>query len=189
MILYCIFTSIKGYFNFIVKGCYKISPFYIGGGIMANVLALDQSTTSTGFAVFMDSNLKKSGYFKPQGELFQRINKTKEYIKELIQNNDIDYVFIEDIQYQKNQRTYKILANLQGVIINLLLELNVKFEIIPPSRWKSWNGIKGRKREQQKRNTIKKVKEIYGKEALEDEADAICLGLYALHLLEQKDTI
>lgn len=156
---------------------------------MANVLALDQSTACTGFAIFINQNLKKSGIYKPQGELFQRINKTKEYIRELIQDYNIEYVFIEDIQYQKNQKTYKILSNLQGVIINLLVELDISFEIIPPSRWKSWNGIKGKKREQQKRNTIEKVKEIYGKEALEDEADAICIGLYGLYLLEQKDTI
>lgn len=156
---------------------------------MTNVLALDQSTACTGYAIFINQNLEKSGIYKPNGKLFERIHQTKEYIRELVNNNNIDYVFIEDIQYQKNQRTYKILANLQGVIINLLVELNIQFEIISPSRWKSWNGIKGRKREQQKRNTIEKVKEIYGKEALEDEADAVCIGLYGLYLLEQKDAI
>jgi Holliday junction resolvasome RuvABC endonuclease subunit len=156
---------------------------------MRHILALDQSTAVTGFAIFSNDNLKKSGYYKPSGDLFTRINQTKNYIKELIEDNDIIYVFLEDIQYQKNQKTYKILSNLQGVIINLLVELDISFEIIPPSRWKSWNGIKGKKREQQKRNTIEKVKEIYGKEALEDEADAICIGLYGLYLLEQKDTI
>ena len=156
---------------------------------MANVLALDQSTTVSGYAIFINQNLEKSGIFKPTGKLFERIHQTKEYIRELIQDNNIEYVFIEDIQYQKNQKTYKILANLQGVIINLLVELNIGFEIIPPSRWKSWNGIKGRKREQQKENTKKKVKEIFERDFKEDEADAICIGLYALHLLEQKDTI
>ena len=78
---------------------------------------------------------------------------------------------------------------MQGVIIDLLIELNIQFKIIHPSCWKSWNNIKGRKRVEQKRNTIEKVKEIYEREAMEDEADAICIGLYALHLLEQKDTI
>jgi len=150
-----------------------------------NILAIDQSTINTGFAIFIDNHLKKSGCYKPHGDLFTRINQTKNYIKELIEDNDINFVFIEDIQYQKNQKTYKILAGLQYVIIDLLIELNIQFEIIPPSVWKSWNGIKGRKREQQKRNTIEKVKEIYGKEALEDEADAICIGLYGLYLLEQ----
>lgn len=153
------------------------------------ILALDQSTAITGYAVFIDNNLKKSGIFKPSGELFERIHKTKEYIRELILDNDIDFVFIEDIQYQKNQKTYKILANLQGVIINLLIELDIPFEIIPPSSWKSFNKIKGRKREQQKRNTIEKVKEIYGREAMEDEADAIMIGIYGLHVLKQKDAI
>ncbi|GLI51328.1 hypothetical protein TSYNTROOL_14140 [Tepidanaerobacter syntrophicus] len=156
---------------------------------MRHILALDQSTAVTGFAIFSNDNLKKSGYYKPSGDLFTRINQTKNYIKELIEDNDINFVFIEDIQYQKNQKTYKILANLQGVIINLLVELNISFEIISPSRWKSWNGIKGRKRAEQKKNTQEKCKEMLGREAMEDEADAICIGLYALHLLEQKDAI
>lgn len=149
------------------------------------ILALDQSTALTGYAVFIDGILKKSGYFKPQGELFQRINQTKEYIRELIEDNDIDYVFIEDIQYQKNQKTYKILSNLQGVIINLLVELNISFEIISPSRWKSWNGIKGRKRAEQKRNTQEKCKEMFGRDFFEDEADAVCIGLYGLKRLNE----
>ncbi|MBC8586742.1 RuvC family protein [Paratissierella segnis] len=154
-----------------------------------NILALDQSTALTGFAIFKNKNLKKSGYFKPSGELFIRIQQTKEYIRELIIDNNIDYVFLEDIQYQKNQKTYKILANLQGVIINLLIELNIPFEIIPPSVWKSWNGIKGRKRAEQKENTKEKCKEIYGRDFSEDEADATCIGLYGLYILEQKDAI
>ena len=154
-----------------------------------NILSVDQSTSCSGFAIFQGKNLIQSGIYKPKGELYNRIHQTKEYIRELINNNDIKYVFIEDIQYQRNQKTFKILANLQGVIIDLLIELNIQFEIIPPSRWKTWNGIKGRKREQQKENTKEKVKEIFGREFHEDEADAICLGLYALHLLEQKDTI
>lgn len=153
------------------------------------ILALDQSTASTGFAVFIKNHLKKSSCYKPSGDLFTRINQTKNYIKELIEDNDINFVFIEDIQYQKNQKTYKILANLQGVIINLLVELNIQFEIIPPSRWKSWNGIKGRKRAEQKENTKEKVKEMFGRDFEEDEADAICIGLYGLFLLEQKDAI
>jgi len=156
---------------------------------MANVLALDQSTTVTGYVIFINQNLEKSGIFKPTGELFERIHKTKEYIKELIQDNNIEYVFIEDIQYQRNQKTYKILAGLQYVIIDLLIELNIQFEIIPPSKWKAWNQIGGRKREEQKRNTKKKVKEMFGRDFEEDEADAICIGLYGLHVLKQNDVL
>jgi Holliday junction resolvasome RuvABC endonuclease subunit len=154
-----------------------------------NILSVDQSTSSSGFAIFQGKNLIQSGIYKPKGELYNRIHQTKEYIRELIQDNNIKYVFIEDIQYQKNQKTYKILAGLQGVIVDLLVELNIPFEIVPPSKWKAWNQIGGKKREQQKENTKKKVKEIFGREAMEDEADAICIGLYALHVLKQKDAI
>ena len=155
---------------------------------MANVLALDQSTASTGFAIFINQNLKKSGIFKPKGELFQRIHFTKEHIRELINDNDIDYVFLEDIQYQRNQKTYRVLANLQGVLIDLFIELDVPFEVVPPSRWKAWNQIGGKRREQQKENAKRKCKEIYGREFFEDEADAIMIGLYGLKKLE-KDVI
>lgn len=153
-----------------------------------NILSLDQSTAVTGFAIFKDNNLKKSGCYKPSGDLFTRINQTKNYIKELIEDNDINFVFIEDIQYQKNQRTYKILAGLQGVIIDLLIELNMQFEIVPPSRWKAWNQIGGKRREQQKENAKRKCKEMFRRDFFEDEADAVCIGLYGLKRLE-KDAI
>lgn len=154
-----------------------------------NILAIDQSTALTGYAIFINQNFEKSGIYKPSGELFERIHQTKKYIKELIQDNNIEYVFIEDIQYQKNQKTYKILASLLGVLIDLFIELQIQFEIVPPSKWKAWNQIGGRKREQQKENTKKKVKEIFERDFEEDEADAICIGLYALHVLKQKDAI
>lgn len=150
-----------------------------------NILALDQSTAVTGFAIFINQNLKKSGIFKPSGELFERIHKTKEYIRELIQDNNIEYVFIEDIQYQRNQKTYKILACLQGVIIDLLFEINIPFEIVQPSRWKAWNQIGGKRREQQKENAKRKCKEMFGREFYEDEADAVCIALYGLKRLNE----
>lgn len=153
-----------------------------------NILAIDQSTINTGFAIFIDNHLKKSGCYKPHGDLFTRINQTKNYIKELIEDNDINFVFIEDIQYQKNQKTYKILACLQGVIIDLLIEENIPFEIVPPARWRAWNQIGGKRREQQKENAKRKCKEMFGREFYEDEADAVCIGLYALKRLN-KDTI
>lgn len=153
-----------------------------------NILAVDQSTTVTGFAIFINQNLKKSGIYKPKGTLYDRIHSTKEYIRELINDNDIDYVFLEDIQYQRNQKTYRVLANLQGVLIDLFIELDVPFEVVPPSRWKAWNQISGKRRKEQKENTKRKCQEIYGREFFEDEADAIMIGLYGLKKLE-KDAI
>lgn len=153
-----------------------------------NILAIDQSTSSSGFAIFQGKNLIQSGIYKPKGELYIRIHQTKEYIRELMSNNDIKYVFIEDIQYQKNQRTYKVLAGLQYVIIDLLIEENIPFEIVPPARWKAWNQIGGKRRKEQKENAKRKCQEIFGREFKEDEADAIMIGLYGLKKLE-KDVI
>lgn len=153
-----------------------------------NILSIDQSTSSSGFAIFTNKNLKKSGIFKPKGELFERIHYTKEYIRKLIEDNNTDYVFLEDIQFQRNQKTYKILANLQGVIIDLMVELKIPFEVVPPSRWKAWNQIGGKRRKEQKENTKRKCKEIFGREFHEDEADAICIGLFGIKWIE-KDAI
>lgn len=163
------------------------SPFtYIKGVFIMNILAIDQSTSSSGFAIFINQNLQQSGIYKPKGELFQRIHQTKEYIREIINENDIDYVFMEDIQYQRNQKTYKILANLQGVIIDLMVELKIPFEVVPPSRWKAWNQIGGKRRKEQKENAKRKCQEIFGREFKEDEADAIMIGLYGLKKLEKE---
>ena len=96
-----------------------------------------------------------------------------------------DKVVIEDIQQQnQNVSTYKKLAMLMGVLISLFLENNTLHDIVPPTRWKSYCGIKGRKRQEQKDNTVLFVQEKFDlTDVPEDEADSISLGFFACNNL------
>lgn len=95
-----------------------------------------------------------------------------------------DFVVLENIQFQRNIATFKSLAQLQGCIMYHLNNLNIGYVFVEPSAWKSFCGIKGRKREEQKKNTIIYVKNKYNINVSEDIADAIGIGTWALDNLK-----
>lgn len=105
-------------------------------------------------------------------------------ISMVIDNINADFVILENIQFQRNIATFKSLAQLQGCIMNHLNNLNIGYTFVEPSAWKSYCGIKGRKREEQKKNTIIYVKNKYNIEVSEDIADAIGIGTWALNNLK-----
>lgn len=149
-------------------------------------IAFDQATVTTGYSIYRDKELIKFGHFNFDGEITDRISHTVEKIEEIIgeymfQYNKEDYrIVIEDIQLQRNPKTFKQLAQLQGAVINSCYnKFKKKPEVYLASSWKSWNGITGGNRSQQKKNAQKKVRELYKVKATQDEADSILLGLYA----------
>lgn len=99
---------------------------------------------------------------------------------------DIDQAAFEDIQLQSNVNpaTYKALAEVFGVVEELFTELNIPYEIVHSSSWKSTLGIKGAKREIQKKNAQQFVLNTYGKKVSQDESDAICIGTHIIKKTE-----
>ena len=84
---------------------------------------------------------------------------------------------------RKNQQqveTYRVLANLQGVILNTLFEIELPYELVYPSTWRKACGISegDLKREAKKKMAQEKVFSWYGLKCSQDEADAICIGKY-----------
>lgn len=144
------------------------------------ILALDQSTNVTGFAVFEDKKLCNHGTISFGGlDYLKRIFKLCDWVKRFIQENNINYVAFEDIQLQHGDAlTYKKLAHLQGALILLLEQIGIDYEIVPPSTWKSFNKITGKKRAEQKANAQIFVTNTFNIIATEDESDAICIGNY-----------
>ena len=77
-------------------------------------------------------------------------------------------------------KTFKILAEVFGVVQELLQELDVDYYIIPPIVWKSTIGIAGKGRSKEKPLAQKWVVDTYGVKCSEDEADAVCLGSHVI---------
>lgn len=145
------------------------------------ILALDQSSQVSGFAVFDDGQLIDSGTFTLiDANIGKRLVKYKKKIAELIEKYDIDEVAFEDIQMQGNNvHTFKVLAEIYGVTEEYLTAHSHSYQVISASSWRSQLGIKGRARTEQKKNTQLYVQEHYNKKVTQDEADAIAIGIVA----------
>ena len=149
------------------------------------ILALDQSTRVTGWAVFADDALQEYGKFDAENagtDIGKRLTYIREKVKTLIDKYDIQKILIEEIQLQNtvgnNVVTYKKLAYVQAILIQMFDELKLSYEIIASSSWKSTLGIKGRARAEQKKNAQIYVNTIYDIKATQDECDAICIGTH-----------
>ena len=149
---------------------------------MNNILALDQASRTSGWAVFNGSNLVASGTFTYDDDNFSlRLVKIRNKVISLIQQYEVEKVLLEDIQLQgqtNNVTTYKALAEVIGVLEELCCELKIPHEIIHSQTWKSTLDIKGRDRATQKRNAQAYVAAAYQKKVSQDESDAICIGTH-----------
>lgn len=145
------------------------------------LLALDQASRTSGFAVFEDGKLIKYGKFTFNDTDFGiRLMKIRDKVKALIDEFSIDKVVFEDIQLQDNVDTFKKLAEVFGVIFELVTELNIPHEAILASSWKSTLKIKGAQRPEQKKNAQLWVVNNYNIKPTQDECDAICIGVHAI---------
>lgn len=151
------------------------------------ILALDQSSRITGWAVFANGALSTHGKFDAESagsNIGKRLTYIRNKIIKLIEEYDIQKVIIEEIQLQgtvNNVVTFKTLAYVQAVIIELLNELNIPYDIVGSSTWKSTLGIRGRARAEQKKNAQIYVNTTYGIKATQDECDAICIGTHYIN--------
>lgn len=146
------------------------------------VLALDPSTTSTGWCIYNTEldTYEDYGTIKSKAHnAIWRIIEIRKNIVELVNVWKPELVVIEDLSVTRNASTVKLLAGLQIEIEIICEKREYLYQLVRPSEWRKVVGIKGQKRKEQKANTIKHVKEKHGIDVNEDEADAICMGEYA----------
>lgn len=149
------------------------------------LLALDQASRITGYAIFEDNQLITYGKIVTDDtDVGVRLSKIRKSVQRLIEDYQIDEVIMEDIQLQNNVQnnvqTFKTLAEVFGVIYELLTEMNIKNSAVLSSSWKSTLGIKGRTRPEQKKNAQEYVINTYGVKPTQDECDAICIGCHKI---------
>lgn len=149
------------------------------------LLALDQSSRITGYAIFVDENLVAHGSINlTEEDVGQRLVLIRKEVTKLIHKYDINEIAFEDIQMQasvgNNVQTFKILAEVFGVILMLCTELKINYTIVSSNTWKSTLKIKGKKRSEQKQDAQRYVLEKYGIKAIQDTVDAICIGAHMI---------
>lgn len=151
------------------------------------ILALDVSTTSTGYAIYVGDKLTKYGYVKPTGkDWLVRVRKMADKVTELDEEYSTDIVVIEDTFFLKNIKTVKKLCLAQGILLGQLPKANL-IQVFP-NTWKKHFGLgKGKAtRDEQKQTSISVAETMFliGHGINDDEADAILMGRYVLETME-----
>lgn len=145
--------------------------------LMANILALDQSSKVSGYSIFKNGELYQYGKFKfDDSDIGERLCKIRNKIIELIEEHGIDEIVFEDVQLQESVDTFKVLSEVLGVINELCSELNIPYRTYLASSWRAELKIKGKARIEQKRSAQEFVINTYNIKCTQDEADAICIG-------------
>ena len=158
---------------------------------MSNLLALDQSSRTTGYAIYVDGKLNNYGKFTLEDEdIGLRLVKFRDKIIQLLHDYEINEVAFEEIQMQNNVvnnvQTFKILSEIYGVLQELITELNIPYTIVSSNTWKSTMKIPKTKREEEKKRAQALVYQLFQVKATQDEADAICLGAHVV--ISQKNS-
>lgn len=152
------------------------------------ILAVDQSTRVSGYAIFDDGELVDFGRVSMEDESYvKRFVDLRDWLDKMVSAQEPAVVALEDIQLQSsvgsNVLTYKRLAGVQAVLMEYLERNEIPYHIISSNSWKSTCGVKGRTRPEQKKNAQAHVLEKYGAKCTQDEADAICIGEHLLTIL------
>ena len=155
------------------------------------LLSLDTSSTKTGWAIFKDAKYIKSGvidwsYIKDGNNRAIWILNDIIY---LIESNEPSIVVIEkDVVgsgKRLNMSTINILTKIIGGVWGYIWSINREYPIdefpifyaeYAPSEWRKFVDIKGRKREEYKQASIKRIKDVYNIDVDDNEADAINIG-------------
>lgn len=155
------------------------------------ILALDQATNRTGWAIFDDRQLIRYGVFDSSGSSEeQHIHSVKMWLVSMIENWAPDIIGIEGIQYQQNfgVTTFQTLARLQGVLIDLCVEQKLNHKICPTNTWRAHCNVKGKSRSDKKSSMMALVKQWFDVTVTNDEADAIGIGKYLADIYSQSMT-
>lgn len=150
-----------------------------------NILFLDLSTSSTGWAIAdINGNLKAYGCIAPpkSKDVLDRITMICGQIQDLVIHNNIVKIVAEEVHDDiPNSHVYKVLTWLQGIVQYVIhgIAPQVTFEFLQASTWRKHIGIatgRGIKRETLKKKDIEYVNNKYQIGNINDDiADAICL--------------
>ena len=146
------------------------------------IIAFDQSTVKTGYAVMDGTDLVRHGVIDHHkvDDQWERSQMMFHSIARLIQETKPQFVVIEGVALQTNPQVLIKLGQLQGHIMALAWSKNLPVQIYLPTEWRKILGFKqgkGVKRKDHKDAAMGYVKQRYPIEVSEDEAEAISIAL------------
>ena len=169
-----------------------------------NILAVDQARHGA-WAVFDYERKVPVDYgtwgFESKDYTFeQAILCIEALIDEVIRTHEVSAVFFEDIQLRRNVQSFKKLAQLQGVLVNLCEKNNYLYSLVAPTQWQNFCKARGRTSKEIKGkvteapSTTKKTSKVLSLQFVKDKfeietendnlSDALCIGCYVVSNLK-----
>lgn len=169
------------------------------------IIALDASTTSTGVAIFDDTELVYYTTLQPPSKLewHERMIWQGQYLSEIIKKYEPTELVMEDVPLQKQggMKTLMMLGAVQGYILGLASSFGINVKYYLPNQWRSELGIYTGRREDTKREVLKqKAVELVNKKfnlelvwngpnskkSQDDVAEAILIGAVRVGVLKRR---
>ena len=149
---------------------------------MIKILALDTSTTATGWAIFNNEHYKKSGCINLKTSNKtpkERIAMMCKSVLDLLNEENPDIVVVEKLSVERNFKTVVALCRVLDVCYVYSLMNDSNFYEMSPSEWRKLLGMqisKGQRIAYKQMGKDFVANEFVDKEMTNDESDAICLG-------------
>lgn len=156
------------------------------------MLALDISSSNTGWAIFENGTYLMSGAISPKDKT-DKMSQMMDLLIEFIHSEKPDICVIEEPIYAHGDiHAFQTLAMICGVVLYHTHCSGADFASFRPSEWRKLVSEKDehrpRKREELKAWDIQKAKAIFDKDFdNDDEADAVLIGQAYLNLWEKQD--
>jgi Holliday junction resolvasome RuvABC endonuclease subunit len=109
----------------------------------------------------------------------ERIPKMMMAICEYIDKHKPDKIIMEESMMTNNISTVKMLSNLAGAVMYYAASHGIEFELVLPSHWRKKIGLSQSnkiKREVLKAEAIEAVKQEYGMDLSDDEAESLLIA-------------
>lgn len=162
---------------------------------MKTILSFDQAAQVSGWSYWENGKPVKWGVItpKPKGSIGgPRLTSLRKQFKQLIEELNPDLVLLENpvggeedktSGPENNWKTMQVLCQVQGILLQVIDELDKSHEIISPSEWQNTCGIHKRWRAERKEGARKFVEREYGlteSDVSQDEVDSMCIAYHYL---------
>lgn len=154
------------------------------------ILAFDQASAVTGWALFVDGKLEQWGHIRVTAikDANERHKQMDIRTVELLKDARPDFVVIEDMFLGKNVASLKIVSQSRGLIMGFCHCHDIEIALLMPTAWRRiLNFVQGKDttRSQLKKQAQTYVQDHFNLKATQDEADAICIGYAAVRKYER----
>lgn len=148
-------------------------------------MGLDISSVATGVSIMQDDILIHVETIKASGDLYKRQAIILKRLRQIVELYKPETCGIEDT-FQRNVKTIKVLEEMHGICITVLIDNNINFKKYQPTTIKSV--VAGKANSEAKEIIQKKMIELYNlpKDTDDNSTDSIAI---ALTHLKKKDEV